>query len=202
MIPVACGRLALKRKDCLPSISRPVRWSLPQARSRSGPDHWYAGVRHCWHEFAHTCTTFCSHSPNYTCVETMDRTRRLGPARQFQMQDTLRMEVALVEGKEMFAWPGSKKFESDDLRTLISGGSLRQRSTSRSSRAPSFFQRAGLCLSRRRPGQRAAPWSATIFALHESSAATRSAWTTAPRWFPIMAPSGRTRRRWMRPGWK
>lgn len=64
-----------------------------------------------------------SHIPNYTCIETMDRTRRLGPARQFQMQDTLRMEVALVEGKEMFAWPGSKKFESDDLRTLISGGS-------------------------------------------------------------------------------
>jgi hypothetical protein len=64
-----------------------------------------------------------SHIPNYTCVETMDRTRRLGPARQFQMQDTLRMEVALVEGKEMFAWPGSKKFESDDLRSLISGGS-------------------------------------------------------------------------------
>ena len=63
-----------------------------------------------------------SHIPNYTCVETMERTRRIGPARQFQMQDTLRMEVALVEGREMFAWPGSKKFESDDLRTLISSG--------------------------------------------------------------------------------
>jgi hypothetical protein len=63
-----------------------------------------------------------SHIPNYTCVETMDRTRRLGPAHQFQMQDVLRMEVALVEGKEMFAWPGSKKFEHDDLRNLISSG--------------------------------------------------------------------------------
>jgi hypothetical protein len=62
------------------------------------------------------------HVPNYTCIETMERTRRIGPARQFQMQDTLRLEVALVEGREMFAWPGSKKFESDDLRSLISTG--------------------------------------------------------------------------------
>src|ERR1700722_17188709 len=54
-------------------------------------------------------------APNYTCVETMERTRRVGPARRFQMEDTLRLEVALVEGKEMFAWPGSKKFEHDDL---------------------------------------------------------------------------------------
>jgi hypothetical protein len=64
-----------------------------------------------------------SHIPNYTCVETMERTRRVGPAHQFQMQDVLRMEVALVEGKEMFAWPGSKKFEQDDLRNMISSGS-------------------------------------------------------------------------------
>ncbi len=64
------------------------------------------------------------HAPNYTCLETMERTQRLGPARQFSMKDTLRLEVALVDGKEMFAWPGSKKFESDDLRTLISTGSF------------------------------------------------------------------------------
>lgn len=60
--------------------------------------------------------------PNYTCIETMERTRRVGPAHRFQMEDTLRLEVALVEGKEMFAWPGSKKFENDDLRNLISTG--------------------------------------------------------------------------------
>lgn len=62
------------------------------------------------------------HEPNYTCVETMERTRRTGATHQFDMQDTLRLEVALVEGKEMFAWPGSKKFESDDLRNLITTG--------------------------------------------------------------------------------
>ncbi len=62
------------------------------------------------------------HAPNYTCVETMERTRRSGPSHKFEMQDTLRLEVALVDGKEMFAWPGSKKFESDDLRSLISSG--------------------------------------------------------------------------------
>ena len=65
-----------------------------------------------------------SHTPNYTCIETMERTMRAGPAHQFSVRDTLRLEVALVEGKEMFAWPGSKKFESDDLRTLISTGAF------------------------------------------------------------------------------
>lgn len=67
-------------------------------------------------------TEVLRHVPNYTCVETMERTRRTGVTRQFQMRDTLRLEVALVEGKELFAWPGSKKFEYDDLRNMISGG--------------------------------------------------------------------------------
>ena len=46
--------------------------------------------------------------PNYTCVETVERSRRAAAARRFQLQDTLRLEVALVEGHEMFGWPGSK----------------------------------------------------------------------------------------------
>jgi hypothetical protein len=62
-----------------------------------------------------------SHEPSYTCVQTMERMQR-SAGRNFQMTDTLRLEVALVEGKEMFAWPGSKKFESDDLRNMITTG--------------------------------------------------------------------------------
>ena len=51
--------------------------------------------------------------PNYTCVETVERSARPGAKKNFQLKDTLRMEVALVDGKEMFAWPGAKEIRSD-----------------------------------------------------------------------------------------
>src|SRR5579872_735111 len=57
--------------------------------------------------------------PNYTCVETVERSRRAGPARKFELQDTLRLEVALVDGKEMFAWPGARRFEDADFRMMV-----------------------------------------------------------------------------------
>ena len=59
--------------------------------------------------------------PNYTCTETVERTRQ-APASRAKVEDTLRLEVALVDGKEMFAWPGSKQFEDRDLSDLISTG--------------------------------------------------------------------------------
>ncbi|HLX44325.1 MAG TPA: hypothetical protein VKR43_12860 [Bryobacteraceae bacterium] len=62
--------------------------------------------------------------PNYTCVETVERSNRTGAARKFQLGDTLRLEVALVDGKEMFGWPGAKKFEDGDLRTIVPNGAI------------------------------------------------------------------------------
>lgn len=62
--------------------------------------------------------------PNYTCVETVERSHRLGPTHKFRLQDTLRLEVALVNGKEMFAWPGSRKFEDTDLRIIVPDGAI------------------------------------------------------------------------------
>ena len=59
--------------------------------------------------------------PNYTCTETIERTRQTPGGRSI-VQDTLRLEVALVEGKEMFAWPGSKQFEDHDLKDLVATG--------------------------------------------------------------------------------
>jgi len=59
--------------------------------------------------------------PNYTCTETIERTRQ-APASRSKVEDTLRLEVALVDGKEMFAWPGSKQFEDRDLSELVSTG--------------------------------------------------------------------------------
>ncbi len=59
--------------------------------------------------------------PNYTCLETVQRSRRNG-AGKFEPLDTLRMEVALVNGKEMFGWPGSKQFEDKNIRDFIPSG--------------------------------------------------------------------------------
>lgn len=62
--------------------------------------------------------------PNYTCTETVERSHRAAPNRKFQLLDTIRLEVALVEGKEMFGWPGAKSFEETDLRRIVSTGAI------------------------------------------------------------------------------
>ena len=62
--------------------------------------------------------------PNYTCVETVERAHRFSPSHRFELLDRLRLEVALVEGKEMFGWPGAKSFEDTDLRNMVSEGAF------------------------------------------------------------------------------
>jgi hypothetical protein len=62
--------------------------------------------------------------PNYTCVQTIERSRRRNSSRRFELADTLRLEVALVEGKEMFAWPGGEKFEDRELSLMVDGGAI------------------------------------------------------------------------------
>jgi hypothetical protein len=62
--------------------------------------------------------------PNYTCVETVERSARSAAKKSFQLKDTLRMEVALVDSQEMFAWPGAKKFEATDLSDMVKEGAI------------------------------------------------------------------------------
>jgi hypothetical protein len=62
--------------------------------------------------------------PNYTCVQQVERSQRLSPRQRFELVDMLRIEVALVDGKELFAWPGSKKFEDTELSRMVSGGAI------------------------------------------------------------------------------
>jgi hypothetical protein len=62
--------------------------------------------------------------PNYTCLETVERWQRNAVARQFQFIDRLRIEVALVDGKELFAWPGSQRFEDRDLTEWVPSGTF------------------------------------------------------------------------------
>jgi len=59
--------------------------------------------------------------PNYTCLETVERW--VTPRKSHRsLQDRVRFEVALVDGKETFAWPGAQKFEVTNLSTMLPGG--------------------------------------------------------------------------------
>ena len=62
--------------------------------------------------------------PNYTCLETIERSRRDVKERRFQMTDKARLEVALVNNNELFAWPGSKDFQDTEIRYLVPGGGV------------------------------------------------------------------------------
>src|SRR5262245_31211795 len=58
-----------------------------------------------------------THLPNYTCLETVERSSRRASGK-FQLVDVLRVEVAFAGNKEMFAWPGSLKFDDRDLTDM------------------------------------------------------------------------------------
>jgi hypothetical protein len=69
--------------------------------------------------------------PNYTCLETMVRTRRApssliiavpGKSVPFRRADVLRFEVAEIDGDELFAFPGNHDFRKMNLRELSPTG--------------------------------------------------------------------------------
>ncbi len=60
--------------------------------------------------------------PNYTCTQTIERSQRPAGSRRFRASDTVRVEVALIHGKELFAWPGESKFGEKDLTEMIRTG--------------------------------------------------------------------------------
>ncbi len=62
--------------------------------------------------------------PNYTCLQTIERSVRRPPSRRFILSDALRLEVALVDGKEMYAWPGAQNFEDRDVLEMVGGGAF------------------------------------------------------------------------------
>jgi len=62
--------------------------------------------------------------PNYTCLETIERARRESHSRNFKPGDTVRLEVSVVAGKELFAWPGSRQFEDRRVTALVSSGTI------------------------------------------------------------------------------
>ena len=65
-----------------------------------------------------------AHLPNFTCLQTIERSQRMPGAKRYRFLDNIRLEVALVEGKELYAWPGSPKFEERELRDMVGGGAI------------------------------------------------------------------------------
>lgn len=60
--------------------------------------------------------------PNYTCRETIERTAGQAGSRHFGLVDRLRLEVAYVGGRELFAWPGASNFEDRPIEQMVGGG--------------------------------------------------------------------------------
>jgi hypothetical protein len=78
-------------------------------------------------------------TPRYTCVETIQReVRRTIRTRErcsraaitaassdsglVLWHDRLRLDVAVIDGNETFAWAGARRFETDDVDKLVGGG--------------------------------------------------------------------------------
>jgi len=62
--------------------------------------------------------------PNYTCLETVERTMRPAGSRHFTLLDRLRLEVAYVSGGELYSWPGAGKFEEKSVEEIVGRGPL------------------------------------------------------------------------------
>ena len=62
--------------------------------------------------------------PNYTCLQTVERYQRFPNATAETLIDVLRLEVAYVTGREMYAWPGSTQFEDTELREIVTTGAF------------------------------------------------------------------------------
>lgn len=62
--------------------------------------------------------------PNYTCLETIERMVRHPSSKRAVLVDALRLEVAVVDGKELFSWPGERQFQERELRELAPSGAI------------------------------------------------------------------------------
>jgi hypothetical protein len=60
--------------------------------------------------------------PDYTCLETVERTWRGAGLRTFMPIDVVRFEVAHVGGRELYAWPGARQLSEAPLASLIGFG--------------------------------------------------------------------------------
>ena len=59
--------------------------------------------------------------PNYTCLQTTDR-YTAAPGRRPQPFDRIRVQVAIVDGKELYSWPGAATFDDRSLARMVNNG--------------------------------------------------------------------------------
>lgn len=57
--------------------------------------------------------------PNITCTLSIERSNRPNASRKFQLVDNLRLEVGLINGQELYAWPGSKNFDDRSIADMV-----------------------------------------------------------------------------------
>ncbi|MBA3976474.1 MAG: hypothetical protein C0504_19880 [Candidatus Solibacter sp.] len=57
--------------------------------------------------------------PNITCTLSIERSNRPNASRKFHLVDNLRLEVGLINGQELYAWPGSKNFDDRGIADMV-----------------------------------------------------------------------------------
>jgi hypothetical protein len=60
--------------------------------------------------------------PNYTCVETIERTQRNELCRGCEVIDRLRVEVLFSGKREIVSWPGERQFKLQTVREVVDSG--------------------------------------------------------------------------------
>jgi hypothetical protein len=60
--------------------------------------------------------------PDFVCAQTVERAERPSSSQEFRPLDTLRLEVALIGGRERYAWAGARQFDDRELRDLAGRG--------------------------------------------------------------------------------
>ena len=62
-----------------------------------------------------------SRLPNYTCTEIFQLSQKPPHTTKPSIVETIRVEVAYVEGRELFGWPGAAKIDEPDIGKMVSG---------------------------------------------------------------------------------
>jgi len=60
--------------------------------------------------------------PDYTCTENITRSIGGGTPLRVRTLERLRLQVAIIGGKELFSWPGAAPFERDSPYDMVGGG--------------------------------------------------------------------------------
>jgi hypothetical protein len=69
-------------------------------------------------------SAFLARVPDYTCVETIDRSVQKSASEPAYSTDRLRVDIAYINNKEVYSWPGAGSFEEKRLADLVGNGMI------------------------------------------------------------------------------